>query len=57
MEEEVSGACFSEGNVVVDGNLITSRGPGTAGEFALALVSALVGEEAAAKLASGALLK
>jgi 4-methyl-5(b-hydroxyethyl)-thiazole monophosphate biosynthesis len=57
MEEEVSGASFIEGKVVVDGNLITSRGPGTAGEFALAIVSALAGEEEAAKLASGALLR
>ncbi|HEY9054191.1 MAG TPA: DJ-1 family glyoxalase III [Rectinemataceae bacterium] len=56
MEEEVEGATFTQGRVVVDGNLITSRGPGTAGEFALALVSALAGKEAAAKLAAGTLL-
>ncbi|MCX7026557.1 MAG: DJ-1/PfpI family protein [Spirochaetes bacterium] len=56
MEEEAAGASFCEGNVVVDGNLITSRGPGTAGEFALALVSTLVGEDAARKLAKGTLL-
>ncbi|KAI7840257.1 hypothetical protein COHA_006039 [Chlorella ohadii] len=31
--------------VVVDGKLVTSRGPGTAFEFALALVKALYGEE------------
>lgn len=30
--------------VVVDGTLVTSRGPGTAFEFALALVKALYGE-------------
>jgi putative intracellular protease/amidase len=31
--------------VVVDGNLTTSRGPGTAFEFALSLVKQLYGEE------------
>jgi protein DJ-1 len=42
--------------VVVDGNLITSRGPGTALEFSLALVQATVGKETADKLAAGMLL-
>jgi len=37
--------------VVVDGNLTTSRGPGTAFEFALALVKQLYGEEKAAQVA------
>mmetsp|Transcript_40014 Transcript_40014/g.127978 ORF Transcript_40014/g.127978 Transcript_40014/m.127978 type:complete len:306 (-) Transcript_40014:238-1155(-) len=35
----------SSARVVVDGNLVTSRGPGTAFEFALELVRLLVGEE------------
>ncbi len=34
-----------ESRVVVDGNCLTSRGPGTAVEFALALVEALYGKE------------
>jgi len=34
-----------EERVIVDGQLITSRGPGTAFEFALALVRVLYGEE------------
>jgi len=34
---------YVEGRVVVDGNIITSRAPGTAMEFALALVDALFG--------------
>jgi 4-methyl-5(b-hydroxyethyl)-thiazole monophosphate biosynthesis len=38
-------AYFSEERVVVDGNLITSRSPGTALEFALKLVEVLVGKE------------
>lgn len=37
--------------VVVDGNLITSRGPGTALEFALAVVAALFGPEKAKDVA------
>ncbi len=36
---------FCEDSVVVDKNLITSRSPGTAMEFALRLVEALMGEE------------
>ena len=37
--------------VVVDGQLVTSRGPGTAFEFALVLVKELYGEEAARAVA------
>ncbi|KAJ3289635.1 hypothetical protein HK104_007329 [Borealophlyctis nickersoniae] len=36
---------FKEDRVVEDGNLLTSRGPGTAFEFALALVKRLKGQE------------
>ena len=36
---------FSEDRVVVDKNLITSRSPGTALEFALKLVEVLAGKE------------
>lgn len=36
---------FSEETVVVDGHVITARGAGAAGYFALALVEALKGEE------------
>ncbi len=46
---------FSPDRVVRDGNLITSRGPGSAFEFALELVEQLVGAQAAEKL-SGAML-
>jgi protein deglycase len=38
-------ANFSEERVVVDGNLVTSRSPGTALEFALKLVEVLAGKE------------
>ncbi|MBW2493198.1 MAG: DJ-1/PfpI family protein [Deltaproteobacteria bacterium] len=37
----------SEDRVVVDGNIITSRGPGTSLEFSLKLAAMLVGQEAA----------
>ena len=37
--------------MVVDGKLITSRGPGTAIEFALQLVKELYGEEKANEVA------
>ena len=40
-----------EYRVVVDGNLITSRAPGTATEFALAIVEKLFDEEKAIALA------
>ncbi len=40
----------SEERVVVDGNCITSRGPGTAIEFALELVQILFGKEKAEEL-------
>ena len=43
--------------VAIDGNLITSKSPGTAGEFAIAIASALVGGEAAAKVSESVLLR
>ncbi len=46
-----------ENRVVIDGPLITSRGPGTALEFALELVGLLAGEETAAKLESAMLTR
>ena len=49
-ETHISGGHFSEDRVVVDGNVITSRGPGTAAEFSIAIVRYLVGEEPAADL-------
>ncbi len=46
----------SQDSVVVDGNLVTSRGPGTAFAFAVKLVEILVGKEAADKLPGQMLL-
>jgi len=48
---------FVEERVVCDGNLITSRAPGTALEFALELVSRLAGGERAAELAEAMLVR
>ena len=41
----VSGYQYSEDRVLVDGNIITSRGPGTTFEFALEIVEKLQGKE------------
>lgn len=45
-------AAFSEDRVVVDANCITSRGPGTAIEFSLALVEQLYGKQKAEETAA-----
>uniref|UniRef100_A0A2P2KBI9 Uncharacterized protein MANES_15G092700 n=1 Tax=Rhizophora mucronata TaxID=61149 RepID=A0A2P2KBI9_RHIMU len=44
-----------ENRVVIDGNLITSRGPGTTMEFSLAIVEKLFGREKALEIAKGIL--
>jgi protein DJ-1 len=48
---------YSEDRVVRSGKLITSRGPGTAFEFALAIIEELLGKDAAQKVAAPMLLK
>jgi 4-methyl-5(b-hydroxyethyl)-thiazole monophosphate biosynthesis len=48
-------AAYLTEDVVVDGNVITSRGPGTAFPFALALARELAGPEVAERLAEGTL--
>jgi 4-methyl-5(b-hydroxyethyl)-thiazole monophosphate biosynthesis len=55
-ETEVEGAHYLQDPVVVDGKLITSRGVGTAGAFALTLVEVLVGPERSAEVARAVLL-
>lgn len=47
---------YKEDDVVVDGNVITSRGPGTAFLFALKLVEILASKEKASEVAKGMLL-
>lgn len=41
---------FSEDRVVIDGNIITSRGAGTAEEFALTCLASMTNEETAGKI-------
>ena len=48
---------FVEDRVVRDGQIVTSRGPGSALEFSLELVSLLVSPEAAKKLAQTMVVK
>lgn len=55
-EENLEGAVLSKQRVVRSGKMITSKGPGTAIEFALKLVESLKDEEAAAKLAKALIL-
>lgn len=50
MEEHLVGAKHSTAQVCKDGHIITSRGPGTAIPFALALAAIFAGEDAAEKL-------
>ncbi|GAB1482003.1 DJ-1/PfpI family protein [Treponema sp.] len=56
MEKDVSGAFWSEARVVKDGNIITSRSAGTAGEWSYHIVESLYGTEVAQKLAKSVLL-
>jgi 4-methyl-5(b-hydroxyethyl)-thiazole monophosphate biosynthesis len=43
--ESISGLDYRETAVVMDGNVITSRGPGTAMDFALTLIEVLAGKQ------------
>lgn len=51
-EDHFENAQFVEDRVVVDGKTITSRGPGTAAEFALEIIRRLVGTETAENVRS-----
>lgn len=51
-EPDMEGAILTGAPVAVDGNIITSRGVGTAIDFALELITVLVGQEMADKIAS-----
>ena len=46
-EDRLEDCTFVEDRVVVDGNLVTSRGAGTAAEFAVKVIEILVSPEAA----------
>ncbi len=49
-KERLGGAIYEETAVVVDGNILTSRGPGTALAFGLAIVERLVSKDMAHKI-------
>ncbi|MCD6567310.1 MAG: DJ-1/PfpI family protein [Dehalococcoidia bacterium] len=53
LEGMLAGAESVSDRVVVDGNLVTSRGPGTAMEFALKLVEIMEGEDAMEEVKEG----
>ena len=50
------GAEYVKEGVVVDGNMITGRGPGWAVEFGLAILAHIKGDEVAAKVKAGLML-
>ncbi len=56
-EKQCRGAEILNKNVVRDGNIITSRGPATAMEFAVELVRAIAGDDVAENTAKGLLFK
>lgn len=57
VEKEIREAGYtSSSNIVTDGNVMTSRGPGTALEFALAIVEKLKGKKTAQALKTGMLI-
>ena len=45
VKDQLAGAVYDDHRVVIDGRLVTSRGPGTAMEFAMALVEILEGRK------------
>ena len=53
---EIPDSAVVDSSVVVDGNCVTSRSPGTAMEFALALVAQLFGDKKATELADAMLV-
>lgn len=56
MEAHILGGKPSNEAVVVDGNFITSKGPGTAMEFAIKIIETLKGSKAAAEVRTALLL-
>ena len=56
-ESKLTGSITADQDVVVDGNIITSKGPGTAMDFSLALISKLVGKDTAKRIADGGIYR
>ena len=57
VREKLNEVQYSEDRVVVDGNLITSRSPGTAMEFAMKLVEVLFGPDRVKVVNDGVIAK
>jgi 4-methyl-5(b-hydroxyethyl)-thiazole monophosphate biosynthesis len=57
METDVKDGRWQADDVVVDKNIITSRGPGTAGEFALTIIEKLAGKDTADKIRAAVLIQ
>ena len=55
-QAQLTDAILSQDRVVIDGNIITSQGPGTAMDFALALLRILAGDAVASDVAKGLLI-
>lgn len=55
-ESQLEGAVIGKNRVEQDGKFITSKGPGTAMEFALTLLAVLKGSDTAAKVKEGMLI-
>jgi 4-methyl-5(b-hydroxyethyl)-thiazole monophosphate biosynthesis len=56
MENQVKDGKFTGERVVIDGNIVTSRLTGTAGEFSIAIIKLLLGEDEGEKVAKKCLL-
>jgi 4-methyl-5(b-hydroxyethyl)-thiazole monophosphate biosynthesis len=57
MEKETSGGKWSEDRVVIDGNIVTSRGAGTAADWAITLIGLLLSPADGEKLAKSIVLR
>lgn len=57
VEKDLSGCVYSEERVVIDKHRVTSRGPGTSMEFALAIVELLISHEKAEELRRAMLVR
>lgn len=55
--DRLGGATYEERSVVQDGNVLTSRGPGTAIAFGLAIAARLAGEDTARKVREAMLVR
>lgn len=56
-ESQLTGAKIKDAGVVRDGNIITGRAMGSAHEFALAIIEALLGKDASEKMKKAIILK